>query len=341
MASKESDYLQTKVQAGTGWVFLNRPQSLNALSFDMVCGLQVILDRWKNDAAVTQVVIAGTGRAFCAGGDIRAFHRLKTLGEADEIDAYFRAEYRLNETIGHYPKPYISLLTGITMGGGMGISIHGSHRIVHPEATFAMPEVLIGFFPDAGATYFLQKCPGQIGRYLGLTGETLQSADGMYAGFGTHYVPAEKWDAFVAALATGLPVDPLLAQYQEAPPVGTLSARRDLIDTLFCGDDFQGMMQGLESSQDPWVQDVHTQLLTRSPTSLRVTFAHQQRAVGKSLSLIMALELALSDHFVWDHDFEEGVRARLVDKDNNPDWQPAHWSGVSDKTIDRYMTLPE
>ncbi|MDC0344554.1 enoyl-CoA hydratase/isomerase family protein [Alphaproteobacteria bacterium] len=343
---REQIFAQGKVKTavlstGTAWIHLNRPTSLNALDMEMAQALTTCLLSWKDDHQIKRVVISGEGRAFCAGGDIRAFYHAK-VGNAPQsrqiIEDYFRAEYSLNTLIAEYPKPYVSLLHGINMGGGMGISMPGSHRVLHPEATLAMPEVSIGFFPDAGATHFLQKCPGLIGRYLSLSGRTINAADGMYARLGTHFVTAEQWDDFLMALSQTEDHEQTLAQFSASPPQSQLAEKHSQIDALFQGDDLAEILTRCEDTIDSWSQAVSRTLLSRSPLSLFVTFSHQQRSQNHAFRECMALEFSLSQHFVEGHDFTEGVRACLIDKDQKPQWSPRHWREVRPAQYESYLT---
>src|SRR3954465_14071494 len=201
-----------------GLITLNRPQALNALTLDMVRAMRRALDAWADDPHVTRVVVTGAGeRAFCAGGDIRHLYELGKAGRRDEALGFWREEYALNVRIKGYPKPYVSLIDGLVMGGGVGVSLHGSHRVAGDRYAFAMPEVSIGFFPDVGATWFLPRLPGELGAYCALTGERLGAADGIAATLATHRVGSARFADLMDALCNAVPVDATLAAFGEAP----------------------------------------------------------------------------------------------------------------------------
>ena len=310
---------------GIGRVTLNRPQALNALTHHMVCALDARLAAWAGDDAIARVVIEGAGtRAFCAGGDIRDLHAVMGRGDATFIDIFYRDEYRLNYRIHTYPKPYVAVIDGVVMGGGVGISIHGSHRLVTERALFAMPETGIGFFPDVGAAWFLSRMPGEIGMYLGLTGARLGPADAIYSGVATHYVPSGS----LAEAPDGFSADP-------GPP--PLAEHRDAIDRCFAADSLEAIIAALEGQGGDWAGATLASLAGKSPTSLKVT--HRQLRLGASLSFgqAMTTEFRLSQRFCAGHDFREGVRAAVIDKDRRPQWQPRTLAEVGESDIDAYF----
>ena len=229
-------------RGNAGVVTLNRPKALNAITHEMVRALAARLEAWARDDAVARVIVTANGeRAFSAGGDIRALYDLITAGRQEEALCFFREEYRLNTAIKRYPKPYVSLIDGIVMGGGVGISIHGSHRVAGEKYAFAMPEVGIGFFPDVGATYALPRLAGEIGTYLALTGERLKAADAVLSGAATHHVKSHRFSALIEALCGGDPVNAVLADFMETVGPGEVMPRRRTIDRTFSWDSVEAI----------------------------------------------------------------------------------------------------
>jgi enoyl-CoA hydratase len=320
-----------------GLITLNRPKALNALTHEMCLAMKAQLDTWATDDAVKTVAIRGTGeKAFCAGGDIRALY---DSGKAKTPYAleFYRDEYRLDATIKHFPKPYVALIHGIVMGGGVGVSVHGSHRVANETVTFAMPETGIGLFPDVGGSYFLPRLPGEIGMYLALTGERLKTADCVYAGIATHFVPARATEELVAALEEGTEPDLVLRSFAETPGTAPLSEIREGIDRCFSEDSLDGMMMALESDASDWAKATLATLAKKSPTSLKVTFRQIREGARQSFDDCMRMEYRMVNRVVAGHDFYEGVRAVILDKDNRPNWQPADLAHVSDTDIAAYF----
>ncbi|CAM9836759.1 unnamed protein product [Phaeothamnion confervicola] len=327
-----------------GLVTLNRPKALNAVTFGMVRALALQLADWANDPAVTRVVISAAGdRAFSAGGDIRALTDLGKAGRHAEALTFWREEYALNTAIKHYPKPYVSLIDGIVMGGGVGISVHGSHRVAGDKFLFAMPEVSIGFFPDVGATWFLPRLPGEIGTYLALTGERLKAADAVAATIATHRIASARFADLRAALCGGASVDALLAAFAEPTGVAPLLARRAAIDGLFAADRVEDVLAALDREAGAGGPDADfaagtaATMRTKSPTSLKLALA-QMRA-GKSLPFdgCMNTEFRIVSRIIRGHDFYEGVRAVIVDKDNAPRWQPSTLAEVTQADVEAHF----
>ncbi len=328
-----------------GFATLNRPQALNAVSHGMVRALAQQLADWEGDAAVTRVIVtAGGGRAFSAGGDLRALYDLGRAGRYDEALAYFRDEYALNARIKHYRKPYVALIDGIVMGGGVGISVHGSHRVAGDKFVFAMPEVGIGFFPDIGATWFLPRLPGELGTYCALTGERLKADDGTTAGIATHRVPSARFPDLVEALCSAVPVDALLGAFAEpagkGPGVTSQIAHQSAIDRLFRGDRVEDILAALdaEAAADAAFASAATALMrTKSPTSLKIALAQMRRGARLDFAECMRTEFRIVSRVVRGHDLYEGVRAVIVDKDQAPKWQPPALEAVSDAEVERHF----
>jgi len=321
-----------------GLITLNRPKALNALTQGMCVEMRAQLALWAEDAAIACVVIRGAGeRAFCAGGDIRALYESGKAKTPYALE-FYRDEYLLNVAIKHFPKPYIALMHGIVMGGGVGVSVHGSHRIAGETTIFAMPETGIGLFPDVGGSYFLPRCPGQIGMFLALTGARLRTADSLYAGIATHFVPSAKWDGLIAQLANGVSPDDALQDVAETIPGDYLCAHRASIDRVFGGDSVDDILAALDSEHTDWGSDTASTLRAKSPTSLKLAF-HQIREGAKlDFDDCMRMEFRMVNRIIAGHDFYEGVRATILDKDGAPKWQPANLSGVKDRDVHAYFT---
>ena len=328
-----------RVQNGVGTITLNRPKALNALSLNMIQDLWKILSFWMNDPNVRVVVLEGSGeKAFCAGGDIRAVYDAGKAKKFEICDAFFREEYTLNCLIRNYPKPYISMIHGIAMGGGLGVSVNGKYRILSESVMIAMPETGIGFFPDVGGTTFLSEAPGQVGLYLALTGARLNSADALYAGLGTHFIPKERWTNFKKELQTQ-DVKDLLDLYSEPLSGSQLEKDQAEIDEHFSKDSVEEIVKSLESSTTPFAEKAFEILKTKSPLSVKIAF-HQMRGRDPKASFeeLMKREFRISQHLMHSHDFYEGVRAVLVDKDQSPKWNPMSFDGITPEIIRNYFS---
>lgn len=326
-----------------GLVTLNRPQALNAVTLIMVRALRQQLDSWRDDPSVTRVVIIGAGgRAFSAGGDLRQVYKLGRSGRQDEALIYWREEYALNDVIKHYPKPYVALLDGIVMGGGVGVSMHGSHRIAGDKFLFAMPEVGIGFFPDVGATWFLPRLPGELGTFCAVTGERLGSADAVSSGIATHRVSSADVPKLIDALCDATPVDHLLA-HARAREAGPVTSRRAVIDHSFAADSIETILSNLDreaktgQSNAQWAEATAATIRSRSPTSVKLALAQVRWGRARGFAECMRAEFRIVSRIVYDHDFYEGVRALIIDKDNQPRWRPATLAEVADKDIERHF----
>jgi len=330
-------------RGAAGIVTLNRPQALNALTLQMVHALAGKLREWASDPAVTRVVITAAGeRAFCAGGDIRALYELGASGRHRQALVFWHDEYRLNAFIKHYPKPYVSLIDGVVMGGGVGISVHGSHRVAGDKFLFAMPEVGIGFFPDVGGTWFLPRMPGELGAWCAITGDRLKTADGVAAGIATHHVRSERFADLTDALCGNVSVDAILAAFAESPGEGPMMARRAAIDRLFAGDTVEHILTLLDAEEThdadgEWAAATAASIRTKSPTSLRLALAQVRRGRDWSFEECMKAEFRIVSRIVYGHDFYEGVRAAIVDKDNAPRWRPAALADVGPAEVERHF----
>ncbi|MGB0934531.1 MAG: enoyl-CoA hydratase/isomerase family protein [Alphaproteobacteria bacterium] len=318
----EQPHILGEVISGTGWLTLNRPGALNALDLQMVTDMQAQLEAWAVNPDVRQVVVQGKGRAFCAGGDIRLAYEAWKKGFYDEADAFFRLEYSLNLYVHEYSKPYVAILDGITLGGGMGVSIHGSHRIVTERARLGMPETIIGYFPDVGSSYFLNQCPGESGLYAGLTGNQISPADALYMGLATHYMPSKNIPKLVALLQTGEDLEIAIKTHElKLMQTGAIQEHINIIDTCFGQDSVEDIFKALASDGSTFALETFETLKTRCPQSLEETFALFRRARDFSgVAEAIEEDYRKSKRLGGSPNFIEGIRAAVVDKDRNPKW---------------------
>jgi enoyl-CoA hydratase len=334
--AQASEEILFAVRGRLGQITMNRPKALNALTHDMSLRLDMQLRRWEAEPRVETVVITGTGdKAFCAGGDVRALCAAGPKGSLTR-DFYWN-EYRMNRRIFRYPKPYVALMDGITMGGGVGVSAPGRLRVATEKTLLAMPETGIGLFPDVGASYYLSHLPGQLGTYLGLTGARVKAADLLYTGLATHFIPSSLMPAVIVALERE-PAADVIRRFAARPDgAAPLAALRTAIDRCFAGDTVEDILAALEREGGAWAQETRTGLLQKSPFSLRVTLRELREAAALDFDACMRMEYRLVRHFMGDHDFFEGVRAVLVDKDNQPRWQPPTLAEVTPAMVDAYF----
>jgi len=334
-------------QGALGTVTFNRPKALNTLTLGMYRAFDPQLVAWGKDGAVLALLVRGAGeRAFCAGGDVRAIYDARQGGGAGDYKAdFFREEYSLIRRVHGFPKPYIALVDGIAMGGGCGVSINGSHSIATERTLFAMPEVHIGLFPDVGASRFLNLCPGRIGRYLALTGTRLRGADALYCGFASHYVPHDRLADFTNTLASldwsqgeaRRQVDRVLARFAADPGPAELSALQPAIDRCFAGNSVEAIVAALERESGEWAETALAAIRRASPLSLKITLRQLELGRGMTLEAALALEYRMTQHVMAGHDFFEGIRALLVDKDQKPRWQHASLEAVTDEEVESYF----
>ena len=340
MSAAQGDILFER-RGAAGVITLNRPQALNAVTHDMVRAIRANLERWADEPAISRVIVtAAPGRAFSAGGDIRALTDLGRAGRYDEAVQFWRDEYPLNAYIKGYRKPYIALIDGIVMGGGVGISIHGSHRVAGDRYQFAMPEVGIGFFPDVGATWFLPRMPGEIGAYCGLTGERFHAADAVKAGAATHRVSSARFPALLDALYGTASVDAVLAAFAEPVEQGPIFARRTAIDRLFVGDRVEDILQRLDregGAHAEWARATAANIRNKAPLSLKLALAQIRRGKQWDFATCMQAEFRIVSRVIRGHDFYEGVRSVIIDKDNRPRWKPASLEDVTDAEVERHF----
>jgi enoyl-CoA hydratase len=327
-------HIKSEKRRSLGLLTLDRPQALNALTHPMILAIAAQLQAWAGDDTITTVAIRGAGeRGFCAGGDIRAIQQAAMAGRGEEGAALLRDEYRLNALIGTYSKPYIALLHGITMGGGAGLSVHGRMRLADASLDFAMPETAIGFIPDVGSSYFLSRLPDQIGLYLGLTGARIGLADALEAGLVTHAVQRVDFDSVLEALAE----EKDFARFTFKPNPGPLHAHRGRIAALFSGASVEIILERLDRDGGDFARQTAQTIRSRSPTSVKLVLRQLHQARRLDLKQCLAMEFRLALRVLQSHDFREGVRAALVDKDRNPKWQPSSLAAVAD--LNPYFAL--
>ncbi|BBZ68457.1 3-hydroxyisobutyryl-CoA hydrolase [Mycolicibacterium insubricum] len=332
-----TDDLLTRVDNGVGIATLNRPKAINSLNQAMVDALAEVLPVWAADDAIRAVVLDGAGeRGLCAGGDVVAIYHSARAGGAEARKFWFD-EYRVNALIGAFGKPYVSLMDGIVMGGGVGVGAHGNVRVVTETTKMAMPEVGIGFIPDVGGTYLLSRAPGRIGLHAALTGSPFSGADAIALGFADHFVPHDKLAEFTAdIIATDVPT--ALGRHAVEPPPSALAAQRGWIDECFAAPTVAGIIAALRAHDAPEAHAAADVIQTRSPIALTVTLEAVRRA-GELATLadVLVQEFRVSCASLRSHDLVEGIRAQLVDKDRNPQWSPADLAAVTTADVDAYF----
>ena len=324
-----------------GRITLNRPRALNALTYPQMGEINSALTLWENDPEVHLVILDGTGeRAMCAGGDILAMYESRTDGPA-YANLFWHDEYHLNLRISKYPKPYVALMDGLVMGGGVGLAGHASHRIVTERSGIAMPETTIGLVPDAGGSWLLASAPGHLGEYYGLLGERMASADALYAGFADTHIDAEKLPGLIAALTdpNGDAVSITIAEFAGSPTNPLHSGRQSEIDAIFSASTVAEIRSRISASGLEWAEKAIKGLDQRSPLSLALALAsiREARRLG-SLANALDIEFRLTTRLFAHGEFLEGIRALLIDKDRAPKWNPPTTAGVTTQMIADFMT---
>ncbi|MGW1173946.1 enoyl-CoA hydratase/isomerase family protein [Kitasatospora sp. NPDC002543] len=333
-----TDEVLLQREGRAGLIVLNRPAALNALTHGMVRTIAESLDAWEQDERVDTVVVTGAGdRAFCAGGDIVAIHRAATGGDPGAVEEFWRDEYRLNARIARYPKPYVAVMSGIVMGGGVGVSAHGNVRIVTETTRIAMPEAGIGFVPDVGGTYLLALAPGELGTHLALTAGSVGAADALLCGLADHFVPAERLPALLDDLAE-LPVHDALERHVVPAPPGVLDAQRVWIDACYSAGTVEEILDRLRDSSEPEAKKAADRIAANSPTAVKATLAalRRARALGP-LEAVLDQEYRTSCAALATADLAEGIRAQVIDKDRSPQWSPATLGAVEPAAVARYF----
>lgn len=344
-------WVNIDVRSGVGWIKLNRPRALNSLNLGMVQIIKDHLDRWKSDDRVSLVCIYGEGaKGFCAGGDVRAIYDLRGANVEEQARKFFATEYEMDYEIRHYAKPILVYLHGIVMGGGVGISIGASHRVVTETTKWAMPEMNIGFFPDVGSSYYLNRMPGYVGRYLALTAEVITGDDVIRFGAADYCVQCEDWPKIVKAVenqtwnpATASEQLHQLLKALDQPIEGNSSLPLSRIDEHFRFDTVEEIVRSLRSAADggdKWADQTCQLMLKKSPLSLKVALEQLKRGKGLSLKACYDMELNIAMNFVRSDDFYEGVRSVLVDKDHNPGWTYRELHEVTEQTVESFFQAP-
>jgi len=323
-------------------ITLNRPQALNAITLDMVATMTALLRAWADDPAVGAVLLDGAGgRALAAGGDIRALYDAAKSGDKKLPEKFWATEYHLDVLIARYRKPVIALMDGVVMGGGVGVSAHASHRIVTERSSVAMPEVAIGYFPDVGACFVLARAPGFTGTYLALTGARAAAADAIYCGLADLHIPAARLDELPAALADcrGLhDVKARLDKFSAQPAAGRLAAARFWIDRCFGADTVEEIFERLAQSDEQEARAALETMGKMSPTSLKITLRNIRSALSfEEVEQSFAQDYRVSLACLAEHDFIEGIRAAIVDKDRNPVWRPDTLEAVTPDIVERHF----
>lgn len=335
----ESPEVLSERRGRTLFITLNRPQALNALNHSMCTLIHRALYDSIADPDVHQVVIEGAGdRAFCAGGDVVGLYHAGRAGSPD-WENFFHDEYRMNQAIAAYPDPYVAILDGVTMGGGVGLSIHGQYRVATERTLFAMPETGIGLIPDVGGTHALPRLPGFLGTWLALTGARLRAADCIYAGIATHYVPSERIPELRERLADADDVPAVLDLFGEPAGEAPIAPLRDAIDFHFAHDAVEDIMASLAAGDD-WAMEQHATIARMSPTSCKLSLKGVRMGARESIEGALRTEYRMVCAIKHGHDFFEGVRAQLIDKDRNPKWLPATLGEVSEAEVEGYLREP-
>ncbi|MFC6009456.1 enoyl-CoA hydratase/isomerase family protein [Nocardia lasii] len=335
------------VRDALGLITLNRPRAINALNHSMSLAITEKLREWATDPTIGTVAIVGAGeRGLCAGGDIVAIHRdAKAINDGGPdapapLDtaaaAFWRDEYLLNDLIGSYPKPYVAVMDGIVMGGGVGVSAHGSHRVVTERSQIGMPETGIGFVPDVGGTYLLSHTPGELGTHVALTTARMGAGDAIVAGFADTFVASAEIPALLDALRT-TPADEAIARFASAAPESELAAHRDWIDTCYVGETVEQIVEALRAADSPEATKAAEDLLSKSPIALKATLRALRNARELSLAGALNVEFRITVAALSTHDLAEGIRAQVIDKDRTPHWSPATLAEVADAQVDAYF----
>jgi enoyl-CoA hydratase len=338
--------VQFAVMGRVGLITLNRPKALNALDQQMCLAIDAALKVWEKDDAIAAVVIRGAGgRAFCSGGDVRLAREDGIAWKKGESDGrivreFFRDEYRMDRRVATFPKPYIALIDGITMGGGVGISAHGTYRLATRRTVLAMPETQIGLFPDVGTSYILPRLPGEVGAWLALTGARLGAADCKLVGLATHVVDHERLDDLIADLAAGGDIDRTIARHAADAGAPELPPNRAVIDRCFAHDRVEDIMAALDADDGAFAAETAATLRLMSPTSLKLTLKLMRKGRTLGIDDCFRMDYRLSQSVLAGRDFYEGVRAQLVDKDRRPKWYPASLDAVDDSAIDSLFVPP-
>jgi enoyl-CoA hydratase len=338
--SPDTDEIIIRREGRAGRITLNRPKALNALTYPQIGQIRAALEAWREEAGVALVILDGAGdRALCAGGDVLTLYEKRDDG-GRYARQFWWDEYHLNQMIARYPKPYVALMDGIVMGGGIGLSAHASHRIVTERSMLAMPETGIGLVPDVGGTWLLSQAPGHFGEYLGLLGERMNAGDAILMEFADTTVQSDALDDLVAALVApdGDPVGVTIANLASAPPPPVLVARQDSVDEIFALPTLEAILDALAKGTQAWHEKALATARQRSPLALKLTLAAVRRVREMaSVEDALNLEYRLVTRLFRHGEFIEGIRALLVDKDKDPQWTPPTVAGVTADMVDAFL----
>lgn len=328
----------TSTADGVGRIELNKPKLINALGLDMVGAIDDALSSWREDDSIRAVLVTGRGeRGLCAGGDIKAVYNDIVAG-TNENARFWNREYKMNHTISEYPKPYVVIMNGITMGGGVGISGHGSHRIVTDSTKVGMPETGIGLFPDVGGTYLLANAPGELGTHLALTGQPVGPGAALALGLADYYVPDTEVAELIAELSAGGDVETVIDRNAAQAPANELAEAVAWIDECYRHDSAEDIVAALAAHESPEARAAAELIGTKAPTSVKVTLAAIRKAAGMTLAEVLEQDYRVAVALTLRPDLKEGIRAQVIDKDRNPQWTPATLAEVSDETVQDILT---
>lgn len=331
----------TSVSNGVGRIELNRPKLINALSQDMVRIIDDALAAWRDDDTVSVVLVTGRGeRGLCAGGDIKAVFN-DIVADSDENARFWNLEYRMNHAISVYPKPYVVIMNGITMGGGVGISGHGSHRIVTDSTKVGMPETGIGLFPDVGGTFLLANAPGELGTHLALTGLPVGPGAALNLGLADYFVPEANVAALISEIEAGEDVDTVIARHAGTAPADELETQSEWINECYVGERAEDIITALSAHPSPEAQATAALIRTKAPSSVKVTLAAIRNAKSMTLAEVLEQDYRAAVAMTKRFDLKEGIRAQVIDKDRNPQWSPATLDEVSDATVQSILTTDQ
>ncbi|MDQ2095237.1 enoyl-CoA hydratase/isomerase family protein [Rhodalgimonas zhirmunskyi] len=318
-----ADEILIRQEGRAGRITLNRPDALNALTYDMCLSIEKALDTWRHDPQIALVLITGAGdRAFCAGGDIQKLYDTGIAGDFAYGQQFWADEYRMNAKIAGYEKPIVSFLQGFTMGGGVGVGCHGSHRIVCETTQIAMPECGIGLLPDVGGSYLLMKAPGRMGEYLGLTAYRMGPGAALYAGFADHFIPADAWPDLIQQLEATGDVD-IIASSAKHPPASALPGLQSKVDVCFGGETFSDILHAIDAFDDAFSDETLRKMQRNDPLAMACTVAllHHLRAQNASMPAALEMEYRFTSRAMEHGDFLEGIRAAIIEKDKSPKWR--------------------
>ncbi len=346
-AQPQEELVLAEIRGRLGVITLNRPKAINSVNLEMLQLIDRALTRFEADSSVAGVLIQGAGeRGLCAGGDIVSLYRaIEAEDEKAGID-FFRAEYSTNYRIATYPKPFISIMDGVTLGGGVGVSAHGSHRIVTEKSQVGMPETIIGFSPDIGGLKLLSQAPRQLGTALAMTGIYMNAGDALHNGFADHYVPSERLPELITHLETATDPDSIeqvISQYAEEPPASPLAENAHWIEEAFSGNDAVAIRNRVAefAKTEEFAAEVLQALEHNSPTGIKMALYGVRRAKQTTLAEVLNADFAMAINAMRGHEMREGIRAQVIDKDKTPRWQPARLEEVEDDAAAAFFALPE